>query len=36
MLIETLQRFTLVVNVTPAGQLSVYRPLDLIKIGELL
>jgi putative ABC transport system substrate-binding protein len=34
--IETLQRFTLVVNMTTAGHLGVYPPLDLIKIGELL
>jgi ABC-type uncharacterized transport system substrate-binding protein len=34
--IETLQRFTLVVNMTTAVQLGVYPPLDLIKIAELL
>jgi len=34
--IETLQRFTLVVNMTTAGQLGIYPPLDLIKIAELL
>jgi ABC-type uncharacterized transport system substrate-binding protein len=34
--IETLQRFTLVVNMTTAVHLGVYPPLDLIKIAELL
>jgi len=34
--VETLQRFTLVVNMTTAVQLGVYPPLDLIKIAELL
>jgi putative tryptophan/tyrosine transport system substrate-binding protein len=34
--IETLQRFTLLVNMTTAVQLGVYPPLDLIKIAELL
>jgi putative ABC transport system substrate-binding protein len=34
--IETLQRFTLVVNMTTAVQLGIYPPLDLIKIAELL
>jgi putative ABC transport system substrate-binding protein len=34
--IETLQRFTLVVNMTTAGHLGIYPPLDLIKIAELL
>jgi ABC-type uncharacterized transport system substrate-binding protein len=34
--IETLQRFTLVVNMATAAQLGVYPPLDLIKIAELL
>jgi putative ABC transport system substrate-binding protein len=34
--IETLQRFTLVVNMKTAVQLGVYPPLDLIKIAELL
>ena len=30
------QRFTLVVNMTTAGHLGIYPPLDLIKIAELL
>ena len=34
--IETLRRFTLVVNMTTAVQLGVYPPLELIKIAELL
>jgi putative ABC transport system substrate-binding protein len=34
--IETLQRFTLVINMKSAIQLGVYPPLDLIKIAELL
>jgi putative ABC transport system substrate-binding protein len=34
--IETLQRFTLVVNMATAVHLGVYPPLDLIKIAELL
>jgi ABC-type uncharacterized transport system substrate-binding protein len=34
--IETLQRFTLVVNMKAASQLGIYPPLDLIKIAELL
>jgi len=34
--VETLQRFTLVVKMTTAGQLGIYPPLDLIKIAELL
>jgi putative ABC transport system substrate-binding protein len=34
--IETLRRFTLVVNMTTAVQLGIYPPLELIKIAELL
>jgi putative ABC transport system substrate-binding protein len=34
--IETLQRFTLVINMKSAIRLGIYPPLDLIKIAELL
>lgn len=34
--IETLRRFTLVVNMKTAVQLGIYPPLELIKIAELL
>ncbi len=34
--IDTLQRFTLLVNMNTAGQLGVYPPMDLVPIAELL
>ena len=34
--IETLRRFTLLIDMKSAARLGVYPPLDLIKIGELL
>jgi putative ABC transport system substrate-binding protein len=34
--VETLRRFTLVVNMKTAVQLGIYPPLELIKIAELL
>lgn len=34
--IDTLQRFTLVVNMNTAGQLGIYPPMDLVPIAELV
>lgn len=34
--IDTLQRFTLLVNMNTAGQLGIYPPMDLVPIAELV
>jgi putative ABC transport system substrate-binding protein len=34
--IERLQRYSLVINMNAAAQLSIYPPLDLLRIAELV